>query len=130
MIYSVSHGWDERHGGVPTYPWEDISSSFKTKVKKSKWLFLIYNCLMQEIFDYWIIRIKNLQTKKKITYELDMWIILRPNFSWSKILGAQISQGPNFMGTKEVRSPNEIWDHFSYVQPILRFLSRIPHLPP
>ena len=32
----------------------------------------------------------------------------------TKFLGAQISQGPNFLGAKKVRSPNEIMDHFSY----------------
>ena len=29
-------------------------------------------------------------------------------------LGAQISQRPNFLGTKKVKGPNEIGDHFSY----------------
>ena len=32
----------------------------------------------------------------------------------SKLLGEQISPGPNFLGTKKVTGPNEIGDHFSY----------------
>ena len=32
---------------------------------------------------------------------------------------AQISRGPNFLGPKKVRGPNEIGDHFSYSQSML-----------
>ena len=38
----------------------------------------------------------------------------RLNFLGTKFLGDQISWGPNFLGTKKVRGPNEIRDHFSY----------------
>ena len=31
-----------------------------------------------------------------------------------KLFRAQISRGPNFLGTKKDRGPNEIRDHFSY----------------
>ena len=34
----------------------------------------------------------------------------------SKLLGDQICQRPKFLGTKKVRGPNEIGDHFSYSQ--------------
>ena len=37
-----------------------------------------------------------------------------PTFLRSKFFWAQISRGPNFLGTKKVRGPNEIGDHFSY----------------
>ena len=39
-----------------------------------------------------------------------------PNFLGSQFLQAQISQGPDFLGTKKVREPNEIGDLFSYSQ--------------
>ena len=46
----------------------------------------------------------------------------RYQFSWGpsltqpKFLRDQISWGPNFLGTKKIRGPNEIGDHFSYSQ--------------
>ena len=39
-----------------------------------------------------------------------------PTFVGPKFLGAQISWGPNFSGTRKVRGLNEIGDHFSYGQ--------------
>jgi hypothetical protein len=49
-----------------------------------------------------------------IAFSWGVIISLGPNFSGSKF--NQISQGPNFVGIKKVRSPNEIGDHFNYSQ--------------
>ena len=43
-----------------------------------------------------------------------MKIIIWHFYAGTKLLGAQISRGPNFLGPKKVRGPNEIRDHFSY----------------
>ena len=42
-----------------------------------------------------------------------MIFMLGPNFLGPKFLGAQTSLGPDFSGTKQVRGPNKMWDHFS-----------------
>ena len=39
---------------------------------------------------------------------------LGPKYLGAKFLGYQFSWGPNFLGTKKVKGPNEIGDHFSY----------------
>ena len=39
-----------------------------------------------------------------------------PSFLEPKFVRDQISWGPNFLGTKKVRGPNEIGDHFSHSQ--------------
>ena len=48
-----------------------------------------------------------------------MKIIIWHFHARTSILGAQISLGPNFLGTKKVRGQNEIGDHFSYSQALL-----------
>ena len=42
-----------------------------------------------------------------------MKVVYNNFYTGTKFRGDQISSGPNFLGTKKVRGPNEIRDHFS-----------------
>ena len=56
---------------------------------------------------------------KKASFEKAMTTFMRgPYILGTKFLGAQISQGTNFVGPKKVRVTNKIGDHFSYSRKI------------
>ena len=56
---------------------------------------------------------------KKASFEKAMTTFMRgPYILGTKFLGAQISQGTNFVGPKKVRVTNENGDHFSYSRKI------------
>ena len=56
---------------------------------------------------------RNLVPTRKSLYSIFMQ---GPTFLGPKFLEDQISRGSNFLGPKKVRGPNEIGDHFSYIQ--------------